>query len=146
MLRCCKLNLNVHINISRLWASFGFGENMDKREKVTRQALKLIRKKRRAEAKDISFSKIVMIVVLANSMLMMWCSYVLAWFDKIVIAETLSSTVADVIVGSVLGYLGTKTVENISKYGSRLNKTTKEQEEVIELDAPVEEEKIEEIE
>jgi len=119
---------------------------MDEREKVTKRALKLIRKRRRAAARDISFSKIVMIVVLANGMLMMWCSYVLAWFDKITIAETLSSTVADVIVGSVLGYLGTKTVENISKYGSRLNGTTKEQEKVIELDAPMEEEKIEEIE
>jgi len=119
---------------------------MDKRKKVTKRALKIIRKKRRMVARDITFSKIVMIVVLANSMLMMWCSYVLAWFDKIVIAETLSSTVADVIVGSVLGYLGTKTVENISKYGSRLNRTTKEQEQIVELEAPVEKEKIEEIE
>lgn len=119
---------------------------MDKREKVTRRALKLIQKKRRAAARDISFSKIVMMIVLANGMLMMWCSYVLAWFDRIAIAETLSATIADVIVGSVLGYLATKTVENISKYGSRLNGTTVEQEQVVELDAPVVEEKVEEVE
>lgn len=66
---------------------------------------------------------------------MMWCSYVLAWFDKVSIAESLSSTVTEVIVGTTLGYLITKTIENVSKYGSRLNRTTVEQElNVIELE------------
>ena len=66
---------------------------------------------------------------------MMWCSYVLAWFDKVSIAESLSSTVTEVIVGTTLGYLVTKTIENVSKYGSRLNRTTVEQElNVIELE------------
>ncbi|MBO5969807.1 MAG: hypothetical protein J6S14_15045 [Clostridia bacterium] len=117
-----------------------------KRKKVTTKAVKILRKRRKALQRKIEFSKVVMMIVLVNGMLMMWCSYVLAWFDKIAIAETLSATITDVIVGSVLGYLGTKTIENISKYGSRLNGTTKEQEQVIELEAPVEEEKVEEIE
>ena len=84
-----------------------------------------------------SYAKITINIVLTNSILMMWCSYVLAWFDKIEIAETLSSTVADVIVGTIIAYLCTKTVENISKYGSRLNGTS-----IEELDAPIEKEKI----
>ena len=82
-----------------------------------------------------SYAKIAINIVLINSILMMWCSYVLAWFDKIEIAETLSSTVADVIVGTIIAYLCTKTVENISKYGSRLNGTS-----IEELDAPIKEE------
>lgn len=84
-----------------------------------------------------SYAKIAINIVLTNSILMMWCSYVLAWFDKIEIAETLSSTVADVIVGTIIAYLCTKTVENISKYGSRLNGTS-----IEELDAPIKKEKI----
>lgn len=121
-------------------------EREQKRVKVTRKAIRILKRKRRAAEDRLEFSKKVMIAVLFNSLLMMWCSYVLAWFDKIAIAETLSSTIADVIVGTVIGYLCTKTVENISKYGSRLNRTTVEQETVIELDTPVEEEKVEEIE
>lgn len=87
-----------------------------------------------------SYAKIAINIILTNSILMMWCSYILAWFDKVEIAETLSSTVADVIVGTIIAYLCTKTIENISKYGSRLNGTT-----VEELEAPVEKEKVIEI-
>ena len=59
---------------------------------------------------------------------MMFLSYVLAWFGKEQIAEQLSSTIATVIIGVTIPYFITKTVENVSKYGSRLNHTTKEQE------------------
>lgn len=82
-----------------------------------------------------SYSKIAINFVLINSILMMWCSYILAWNDKIEIAEALSSTIADVIVGTIICYLCTKTVENINKYGSRLNRTNKEDE----LEAPCKE-------
>ena len=82
-----------------------------------------------------SYSKIAINFILINSILMMWCSYILAWNDKIEIAEALSSTIADVIVGTIVCYLCTKTVENISKYGSRLNRTSKEDE----LEAPCKE-------
>lgn len=85
-----------------------------------------------------SYAKIAINFVLINSILMMWCSYILAWFDKISIAESLSSTVADVIVGTIIAYLCTKTIENVSKYGSRLNGTAKEDTE--EVDAPAGEE------
>lgn len=88
--------------------------------------------------KKINCTKLVLGFVLVNGMAMMWCSYILAWFDRITIAETLSSTVADVIVGTIIAYLCTKTVENVSKYGSRLNGTAKEQ--IEEIEAPIEEE------
>lgn len=91
---------------------------------------KIKNKKRNKEFKN--YTKTILSVVLINSLLMMWCSYVLAWFDKVEIAETLSSTVADVIVGAIIGYLCSKTIENVSKYGSRLNGTAKEQEENLE--------------
>lgn len=85
--------------------------------------------------KKVTTSKVLIWVITVNALLMMWCSYVLAWFDKVSIAESLSSTVTEVIVGTTLGYLITKTIENVSKYGSRLNKTTVEQElNVIELE------------
>lgn len=87
-----------------------------------------------------SYAKIAINFILINSVLMMWCSYILAWFDKVSIAETLSSTVADVIIGTIIAYLCSKTIENVSKYGSRLNGTT-----VEELEAPTEKEKVIEI-
>lgn len=87
-----------------------------------------------------SYAKIAINFVLINSILMMWCSYILAWFDKISIAESLSSTVADVIVGTIIAYLCSKTIENVSKYGSRLNGTAKEN--VEEVEAPIEEESV----
>lgn len=87
-----------------------------------------------------SYAKIAINFVLINSILMMWCSYILAWFDKISIAEALSSTVADVIVGTIIAYLCTKTIENVSKYGSRLNGTAKE--DIEEVEAPIEKESI----
>lgn len=67
--------------------------------------------------------------ILINSIAMMWCSYVLAWYDKTEIAESLSETIVNVIVGVTIPYFITKTVENVNKYGSRINHTTKEQEE-----------------
>lgn len=76
--------------------------------------------------KKMNCTKIALTFILINCMSMMWCSYILAWFDRITIAETLSSTVADVIVGTIVAYLCTKTIENVSKYGSRLNRTTRE--------------------
>lgn len=87
-----------------------------------------------------SYAKITINFILINSVLMMWCSYILAWFDKVSIAETLSSTVADVIIGTIIAYLCSKTIENVSKYGSRLNGTAKE--DVEEVEAPIEEENI----
>ncbi len=55
--------------------------------------------------------------IVVNSIIMMYLSYILAWFGKVDIAEDLSKTIVTAVIGVVIPYLITKTVENISKYG-----------------------------
>lgn len=62
--------------------------------------------------------------IINASLHMMWCSYLLALLDKTEIAESLSETIATVIIGAVVSYFVSKTFENVNKYGSRLNRTT----------------------
>ena len=78
------------------------------------------------EKRAIEYHKKLLNFIIFNSIGMMWMSYVLAWYGKETIAESLSNTVASSIVAVVIPYLITKTIENISKYGSRINQTTKE--------------------
>lgn len=78
------------------------------------------------EKRAIEYHKKLLNFIIFNSIGMMWMSYVLAWYGKETIAESLSNTVASSIVAVVIPYLITKTIENISKYGSRINHTTKE--------------------
>lgn len=54
-----------------------------------------------------------------NGILWIWCSYLLAWFDKVQIAESLSSNVCNVVIGQTLGYLITKTIENVFRYNPK---------------------------
>jgi uncharacterized protein HemY len=82
--------------------------------------------KRHQEKRAIEYHKKLLNFIILNSVGMMWMSYVLAWFGKETIAESLSNTVASSIVAVVIPYLITKTIENVSKYGSRINRTTKE--------------------
>ncbi len=82
--------------------------------------------KKRQEKKVQEYHKKLLNFIIFNSIGMMWCSYVLAWFGKETIAESLSNTVASSIVAVVIPYLITKVIENVSKYGSRLNRTTKD--------------------
>lgn len=81
---------------------------------------------KREEKKAQEYHKKLLNFIVYNSIGMMWCSYVLAWFGKETIAESLSNTVASSIVAVVIPYLITKVIENVSKYGSRLNRTTKD--------------------
>lgn len=81
---------------------------------------------KREEKKTKEYHKKLLNFIIFNSIGMMWCSYILAWFGKETIAESLSNTVASSIVAVVIPYLITKVIENISKYGSRLNGTTKD--------------------
>lgn len=78
------------------------------------------------EEQALEYHKRLLNFIIVNSIGMMWMSYVLAWFDHEEIAESLSNTVATSIVAVVIPYLITKTIENVSKYGCRLNRTTKE--------------------
>lgn len=47
-----------------------------------------------------------------------YCSYILAFTDHVAIAETLSSNVCTVVIGSMGMYVISKTVENVFKYNS----------------------------
>lgn len=63
-----------------------------------------------------SFMKIITFVVIMHGLTMVTLSYVLAFMDKMQIAESLSQTVVTEIIGPFTVYGITKTVENISKY------------------------------
>ena len=69
----------------------------------------------KVEKKGVSFSKKVILIVLTNSMAMIWASYWLAAHDKQQIAESLSQIVAGTVVFTCLGYFGKSGVENLSK-------------------------------
>lgn len=51
-----------------------------------------------------------------NGCIWIWCSYILAFMGKDQVVESLSSTVCTVIVGTLIAYLVTSTVESIFKY------------------------------
>lgn len=51
-----------------------------------------------------TFSKKAVVIILAVSLIDLQLSYVLAFLGKEQIAETLSSTITEVIVGVMLGY------------------------------------------
>lgn len=61
-------------------------------------------------------SKQLVWVYAINSVLWIWCSYLLAFMNKYQIAETLSSTVCTIVIGQLAFYLITSTIENIFKY------------------------------
>lgn len=65
---------------------------------------------------DKEYSKRMLTKIVNNSILMMWASYVLAWFGKYEIAETLSKTIASSIIALAVGYFAKSTLENISKH------------------------------
>ena len=67
------------------------------------------------ETKKPETMKRVIWVCLANGLAWVWCSYLLAWLDKLQIAESLSQAAVTEIIGVVLAYAVKSTVENLSK-------------------------------
>lgn len=65
--------------------------------------------------RDKEYSKRLLSKIVNHSVWMMWASYILAWFGKIEIAESLSKTIATSIIAVVIGYLAKSVIENISK-------------------------------
>lgn len=65
--------------------------------------------------KRIETSKLIVWVCLLNGFLWVWCSYILAWLDKVQIAESLSQVAVTEIIGVVLAYCLKSAVENLSK-------------------------------
>lgn len=58
-----------------------------------------------------------MTIIVVNAILWVWCSYVLAWFGRVQIADELSKTALASILGVVVAYAVKSTSENISKNG-----------------------------
>ena len=69
--------------------------------------------------KTISTAKRLMWILTINAILWIWCSYVLAWFDKTQIAESLSSNVCNVVIGTVIAFLVTQSVSAIFRYNPK---------------------------
>ncbi|MCM1230260.1 MAG: hypothetical protein NC489_09005 [Ruminococcus flavefaciens] len=72
-----------------------------------------------------------------NGVIWIWCSYILAFLGREQIAESLSSTVCEIIVGSLVAYLVTSTVENVFKFnsfGGRIRSREKENDDTSIID------------
>ena len=83
--------------------------------------IRAIRKKRniRSEKKtgkgQTETTKLVIWICLINGFAWVWCSYILAYLDRVQIAESLSQIAVTEIIGVVLAYCIKSTVENLSK-------------------------------
>jgi len=65
--------------------------------------------------KRFETSKLIVWVCLINGFLWVWCSYILAWFGREQIAESLSQVALTEIIGVVLIHCAKTVVENLSK-------------------------------
>ena len=86
---------------------------------LTRKEMRAARKAMQQEvilSNMYSTSKLLMWVMTFNGILWIWCSYILAFMDKVQIAESLSSNVCTVVLGQIITYFASKTMENIFKY------------------------------
>lgn len=63
-----------------------------------------------------TFMKVITFIIIMHGLTMVTLSYILAFMDKIQIAEGLSQTVVTEIIAPFTVYGITKTVENVSKY------------------------------
>lgn len=75
--------------------------------------------------REKEYSKRLLTRIVNSSILMMWGTYVLAWYGKTEIAETLSKTIAASIIAVVVGYLAKSVIENISKHTDTFGKNDK---------------------
>ena len=72
--------------------------------------------------RDSEYSKRLLTKIVNHSLLMMWGTYVLAWFGRTEIAEALSKTIPTSIIAVVVGYLAKSVIENISKHTDTFGK------------------------
>ena len=73
------------------------------------------KKEKRLQMFD-TFMKVVTFMIVFHGLTMVTLSYILAFMDKIQIAESLSQTVVTEIIAPFTVYGITKTIENVSKY------------------------------
>ena len=72
-------------------------------------------KSRKTKKQKAGTTKKVIWVCLINGFAWVWCSYILAYLDKMQIAESLSQVAVTEIIGVVLAYCIKSAVENLSK-------------------------------
>lgn len=82
---------------------------------IVRSAFSGSRKKSKPGARRRETMKMVVWVCLANGFAWVWCSYILAFLDKMQIAESLSQVAVTEIIGVVLAYAIKSAIENLSK-------------------------------
>ena len=70
---------------------------------------------KRFKKEKMETTKKVIWICLINGFAWVWCSYVLAYLDKVQIAESLSQVAVTEIIGVVLAYCIKSAVENLSK-------------------------------
>ncbi|MBQ7240285.1 MAG: hypothetical protein IJS56_02490 [Bacilli bacterium] len=73
------------------------------------------------EEKGLSFTKKIVLFLLINAELQIWASYILAYFDKVAIAEALSTQVVITVLGAFITYGVKSLFENLSKYSKAFN-------------------------
>lgn len=89
--------------------------------------IKAAKKKKAAEPRKRwfdSFTKIAVMVILINACAWIWCSYGLAYLGRYEIAESLSQTAVNAILGTFIAYAIKSGVENVNKNGVNLGPTT----------------------
>lgn len=83
----------------------------------------MFKKKKKAEAASeervpLSTTKKIVYFCLINGILWVWCSYILAFMGKEVIAETLSQVALTEIIAVVLVYALKSLFENLSRHNT----------------------------
>lgn len=91
-----------------------------KKKKITSRIAKFF--KNISAKREKEYSKRLLTRIVNSSILMMWGTYVLAWYGKTDVAETLSKTIAASIIAVVVGYLAKSVIENISKHTDTFGK------------------------
>lgn len=79
-----------------------------------------------------TFMKVIIFIVVMHGLSMVTLSYILAFMDKVQIAESLSQTVVTEIIAPVTVYGITKTIENVSKYNRWVEMFTQKKKEETE--------------
>lgn len=91
------------------------------KRRVMELALKEKKIKRKAPLFD-GFMKVLVMVIVIHGLLCITASYVLAFCGRVEALETLSETLVHEIMGPVIAYGITKTIENVSKYNDWIEK------------------------
>lgn len=72
-----------------------------------------------------TYMKKIVLFILINAIGWVWCSYILAFFGKYDIAESLSQTAITSVIATILTYGIKSTIEKISEYGYTGKKSNK---------------------